>query len=211
MTAKTTRSYLLFFVVSLFLYGAAKLIIFNFFMPYYNVDQKHLVTDFHYFNFFGQLPVFALGLITYSAYKSTLLKKYIVPTCIIFVAIVAMILILPVPTIVVKILYNHVSFGIGFSLFALLLSCYPIRLIVNRLVIELGKLSFSMYLIHFAVLELFAMLGIFYEQGDSDSITHYLCVVILTAVLSYVFYNFIEKPGVLIGRRLIDRLEYRLI
>jgi hypothetical protein len=36
---------------------------------------------------------------------------------------------------------------------------------------------------------------------------HYLCIVSTTALVSYITYLFIERPGIIFGKRLIARIE----
>jgi peptidoglycan/LPS O-acetylase OafA/YrhL len=176
-------------------------------LSHYPPDQQYLVSAFSFSNFFGQLPVFATGLLAYFAFKNPrTLKRLVGFGSLIFIVIIVLLLLLPVPT---KIISNHIVVGFGFAWFALSLACYPTRALVNRAIIQLGKISFSIYLTHFAVLEAFSKLGIsaIFKKGDGSSILHYLCVVAVTAPLSYLFYATIERQGILIGKRLIDRLE----
>jgi peptidoglycan/LPS O-acetylase OafA/YrhL len=92
-----------------------------------------------------------------------------------------------------------------------MLTRFPVRVLVNQPIIQLGKISFSMYLFHFAVIELYERLGIVarFPKGDGSSILFYLCVVATTAPLSYLTYIWIERRGVACGNRLITNLEQR--
>jgi peptidoglycan/LPS O-acetylase OafA/YrhL len=204
---KTTRSLVLFFVFSLALYATSKMAFSYLLLSHYPPGQQYLVSEFSYLNFFGQLPVFAIGLLAYSAFKNpSTIKRIVGFGSLIFIAIIISMLLLHLPA---KVIGNHIVIGFGFALFALFLSCYPTRVLVNRVIAQLGKISFSMYLIHFAVLEAFSKLGIsaIFQKGDASSILHYLCVVTVTAPLSYLFYTTVERQGILVGKRLIDRLE----
>ncbi|MNJ60197.1 Acyltransferase family protein [compost metagenome] len=104
---------------------------------------------------------------------------------------------------------SHVVAGAIFAIFSVFLARKPIALLVNPLTVLLGKLSFSMYLVHIAILKLLsgtkipAAMG----EGDVNSVLFFLFVLAVTAVVSWVTYNTIEKPGVAMGRRLIERLE----
>lgn len=66
-----------------------------------------------------------------------------------------------------------------------------------------------MYLIHFAVLSLFNKLGVvsLLGNGNKESVAYFLLVLLVSAGVSLMTYNFIERPGVSLGRRLIERLE----
>lgn len=205
----TTRSLVIFFVFSLAIYATSDMALPYLLLSHYPPDQQHLVSEFSFLNFFGQLPVFAIGLLAYSALKNPgTLRRLVRFGSLIFIAIIFVSLLLPSPT---KIIGNHIVDGFGFALFALWLACYPTRALVNGAITQLGKISFSMYLTHFAVLEAFSKLGIsaIFQTGDASSILYYLCVVAATAPLSYLFYITVERRGILIGKRLIDELEQR--
>ena len=204
---RTTRSLVIFLVFSLALYTTSKTAFSYLLLSHYPPDQQYLVSEFVYWNFIGQLPVFAIGLLAYSAYKNpSTLKRLVGFGSLIFIAVIVLSLLLPSPT---KFIGNHIVDGFGFALFALCLACYPTRALVNGAIIQLGKISFSMYLTHFAVLEAFSEVGIsaIFQKGDASSILYFLCVVAVTAPLSYLFYTTIERQGILVGKRLIDRLE----
>jgi peptidoglycan/LPS O-acetylase OafA/YrhL len=205
----TARSLVIFIVFSLVLYAISNIVFPYLLLSHYPPDQQHLVSEFCLYNFLGQLPVFATGLLAYFAFKnSSMLKRVVGFGNLIFTVIIVLWLMLSLPA---KVIANHIVVGFGFALFALSLACYPTRALVNKVVIQLGKISFSMYLTHFAVLDAFSKLGIsaIFKKGDASSILHYLCVVAVTAPLSYLFYTTIERHGILIGKQLIDRFEKR--
>jgi peptidoglycan/LPS O-acetylase OafA/YrhL len=204
---RTTRSLVIFLVFSLLLYAASKMVCSYLLSSHYPPEQQYLVSSFSSLNFFGQLPVFAIGILAYSAFKNPgNLKRVASFGSWIFIAIVVLASLSPFPA---RIIGNQIVVGFGFALFAIWLACYPTRILVNWGIMQFGKISFSMYLTHFAVLEAFSKLGIsaYFAKDDASSILHYLCVVAVTAPLSYLFYRTIERQGILIGIRLIDRLE----
>ena len=96
-----------------------------------------------------------------------------------------------------------------FAVFALALGRFPTRVLVNPLLIWIGKLSFSMYLTHFAVLAGFRAIGVSaqFRIGDGSALLHYLLVVAATAGVSAISYRVVERPGIDFGRRLILRWE----
>jgi peptidoglycan/LPS O-acetylase OafA/YrhL len=66
-----------------------------------------------------------------------------------------------------------------------------------------------MYLTHFAILTYFHRLGFsdIFPKSNLASLLHFLSVVIATAFAAFFFWKFVEKPGVALGRRLIEKLE----
>lgn len=196
------------------------------YLPMYPPDQAYIVHNFTFLNFFGQFPVFAVGMLAYWAFRSTqgwnqgpnpslttsrrpqMLKTAVTVAAALFVAWL-LIWIWLTGANAGQVLSMHVVMGVAFALLALGLAVNPARLLVNPLTRWIGKLSFSMYLTHFAVLDAFAALGISgrFGRGDIPAGLHYLCVVTVAAAVSWVCYRWIERPGIDAGRRLIDRLE----
>ena len=66
-----------------------------------------------------------------------------------------------------------------------------------------------MYLTHFAVLTYFSKLGFsgIFPKSNLASLLHFLCIVLVTAIASVLFYKYIEKPGIALGKRLIEKME----
>jgi len=209
MHFNSVRSLILFFLISLGLYALSKPIIWWLFEAHYSSVQQNLVSDFYYMNFFGQLPVFAIGLLTYAAFHNVKnMRRFIffgVPVLIGFILVVKLLHIAWLAVI----FPNYIIMAFCFAFFALALSYYQSAILVNKVVIFLGKVSFSLYLTHYAVLMLFAKLGskTVFKTGDVSSIMHFLCVVLVASSVSYLFYITIERQGIVMGKRLIDRLE----
>jgi peptidoglycan/LPS O-acetylase OafA/YrhL len=205
----TSKSRVIFLFLSLVLYVISKFSIPYLLLPYYPINQQHLVYEFSRMNIFGQLPIFALGLLTHSAIKEQKKLKQLISygTLVLFVFL-AFSLYLPIP-LRTKVLQNHIIFGFGLTLFTLIVSYFSNTFLVNKLITQLGKVSFSMYLIHFAVIEAFIKLGITssFLKGDFSSVIHYICVLVVTFPISYIFYITIERQSILVGKRLINKYE----
>jgi peptidoglycan/LPS O-acetylase OafA/YrhL len=83
------------------------------------------------------------------------------------------------------------------------------KLFINPIFRYTGKISFSMYLIHFSVLTWLTRLGFIDYVNNSiiNYIIRYVLVVCLTTVLSFFSYNLIEKRFQTIGKFIIKKLE----
>ncbi len=203
----TRRSLVGFLLFALALCAAMRLAFKYIFAPHFPPDQQYLVSSFTFLNFFGQLPIFAVGLLLASLFKSpVMLKRTIVYGGSILIAIVVLNLALRLP---LGNIDNYIVISFGLAVFAGFLACYPSSILVNGAIVHIGKISFSMYLTHFAVLEAFSKFGVasIFRPGNGSSVLFYLCAVAVTAPLSYFFFNAIEKPGIQLGRRVIDYLE----
>jgi peptidoglycan/LPS O-acetylase OafA/YrhL len=179
------------------------------FEPHFPADQQYLVSSFTFFNFFAQLPIFSAGLIIASLLKSpAALKRLVVyggSAMALAVVISRALHLLPYSV------DNYVFIGMGLAIFTAFLALNPNRWLVNEAIVRIGKISFSMYLTQFAVIEFFSRSGLTagFPAGDLSCGMYYLIVVAATASVSYVFYRAIETPGIHLGKRLIDYLERR--
>lgn len=108
---------------------------------------------------------------------------------------------------------NHL-FGVGFSIFALSLACWENPVFVNRVICFIGKISFSIYIVHMALmrwLEKGSLPFPAYPTADPDLryFVHFGCLLLASVAISTFTYYFIEKKGIALGSRLIARLEQR--
>jgi peptidoglycan/LPS O-acetylase OafA/YrhL len=207
----STRSYVVFITACFAAYAVSAVAFEHLWSAAYPADQHYLVSAFIYLNFFSQLPVFALGILAYRALDDRLgVHRWVIGGALGLLAIILLSQFLPEST-RTTLVPSHVTMGCVFALLALTLARFPWRPLVNPVVIQLGKISFSMYLLHFAVIELCSRLGLvgFFPTGDVSSILFYLCVVATTASLSCLTYRWIERRGVAFGNRLIASLEPR--
>jgi peptidoglycan/LPS O-acetylase OafA/YrhL len=101
------------------------------------------------------------------------------------------------------------------ALLCLLLSAAPARLLVNRVTVALGRVSYSMYLVHFALLApAFAAAGRLVGRSgtasdDGGFLALYFGLVLIGAFLAAsVTFRLVEQPGMELGRHMIRR--YRL-
>jgi peptidoglycan/LPS O-acetylase OafA/YrhL len=83
---------------------------------------------------------------------------------------------------------------------------------IPKLLIEVGKVSFSMYIIHFFILDVFHF--IFYKFINSfelipeiQLILIYPTILVLTFLISKLMYEHIEKRGIEAGNNLIVKLK----
>jgi len=104
--------------------------------------------------------------------------------------------------------------SIGFVLLVLVASTSPSGYLVNRYIAAVGKVSFSAYLVHFAVIDAFSTAewaAGFRDQRNYAAILAYgvgwIGVAAVTVGLSAISHHLVEKPGIAIGKKLIDMLR----
>ena len=96
-----------------------------------------------------------------------------------------------------------------YGAFFLGLAISPITLIVNRVTKFLGKISYSLYLNHPTIVYLLIPVYRIIYEWPIPTTFKYLCAVSMTLsiliVASYLTYRFIEKPGIHLGKRFIQK------
>lgn len=184
-------------------------VVYALYLHTYPPDQSYLVDTLAVLGFPSQFPVFVMGMLVFWCYRRPDYWKTAVTIGVILAAAWIATRLPFTLTSVTETLAMHLPIGALLALFALVITRYPLPLVVNPLVTWMGTLSFSMYLTHFAVIDAFKAIGLSqrFGSGNVPAILHYALVVAATAGVSALCYRLIERPGIEAGRRLIDRLE----
>lgn len=159
--------------------------------------------NFLYWFFPNQLPIFAIGIFAFFATRGNYHLKNSTVLCIAATALCYCYLNLSV----------HFIFSMAFCLLLIVLSRQTIKLLVNKFTASVGKISFSLYLTHFAVLywlQGFHKTDLVFVSGSGSAIVNFslrFCVVfVLSTVLSFITYHLVEVPFQKLGKRLIAKL-----
>lgn len=204
----SVRASLIAIFVSLVFSKIATIAISHLISPYYPDSQEYLVYTFFFLWIFYQLPVFFTGILLYhliiknptaDAWTSFFLMASSLFLFVAFLNISTFEDLLP----------RHFMYSIAFLTFALSLNYFPNRLFVNQLTIWIGKLSFSIYLVHFMVFN--TLKTIFYKgfvfDGNLGLLLAFLLVLTLSISISYVTYRLIEIPGINFGKQIIKKIQ----
>ncbi len=194
-----------FFLISLLIDFVLQIIL----LRYPLIGFERLWREYLFFYFPNQLPVFALGIMFYFIVAekeslTTLSGKQLL--------VFGMILILHLLDIGNRfIIPDHILYGIGFLVIGIALSKYQWKLAVNPIINYIGKVSFSMYLVHFAVLHWLAEFNLIdhFSNGMVNYAITYSLAVAITVLISSITYNLIEIPFQKIGKKIIDRAELK--
>ena len=204
------------FAVSMLLYYVNLLLVPRMFS--YPESQQYLVDSFAFLNFFGQLPVFAIGIFGYFVLREKYSRERIATFGgSVFLVLLALFLYplydFPSSFFAEQLLkpIHHIVAGALFCVFVIMLAYWPTGLLVNKVTIWLGKLSFSMYLLHFAVLKIFQKIGFIgaLPKTNLGSILYFAGAVGVTFAVSFFTYQFVERPGIRLGAWLIQFLQLR--
>ena len=170
---------------------------------------RHLMRVFVYGWFPAQLPVFACGILVYQLVR--LLKKHPLSrpagALLIILSVVWLLEIVDID----KHFWitEHVFFALGFVPLILGLETYPAGLLVNRATRFLGRVSYSTYLLHFAVMRqvmvILARLPL--PLGLQGSLAAFLLLfaatLLVTVPLAWLAYRVVERPCIEAGTKLI--------
>ena len=99
--------------------------------------------------------------------------------------------------------YLGLTLGLAFA---------PCRVLVNRVTVFLGKISYSLYLNHPTILYLLSPVYVVIGSFSSGLMMFGLCFLVSMLSLvgvSVLTYRFIEVPGMAQGQRWIDQMKAR--
>jgi peptidoglycan/LPS O-acetylase OafA/YrhL len=181
--------------------------------PAYPPSYAYLAENFRFFWIFSQLPVFALGILLYYLLRDRREKPdrrlgwlSLVAALGVFSSVFWQMRPLSPPPLPAVVLV-----GVSCLLFGFALHQTRSPLLVNAPAVFLGKISYSLYFVHFAV---FQYLFLHWPAGLPVSgwwATPLAWVLVLATAgaISFATYRWIELPGIALGRRLVAKIEAR--
>jgi peptidoglycan/LPS O-acetylase OafA/YrhL len=161
------------------------------------------------FQFFpSQLPVFLIGILVFLFMKQEFVSKYKKFISFFFIGLILLFILQIISPI--KLIAGHYIFGIIFGLLTYLLSKNPLKLLVNPITIFIGKISFSLYLCHVAVMHWLIYFGLNnYLPTDPylNFIFRFLVLLCFSSLVATLLFFTVEKGGIALGKRVINRHE----
>lgn len=163
------------------------------------ISDPRLWSEYLFFYFPNQLPIFSLGIIAYFI----IIKKdfHISPSTHLLVWLLSIGqaiwgLFIPV----------HVFFGLSFLALIWVLSRKEFSIIVNGFTCFIGKVSYSMYFSHFAVIHWLDEYGVLQETDYATIAQRVMLTFSLSLFSAWVLYNLIEKPFQTLGKKVMVKL-----
>ena len=199
---KNLNQAFIFFIFSIFLNLILKL----FFMKFHLISDDRLWSEYLFLYFPSQLPVFCLGILLYFIIiENESIRNISGKSILLFSGLI----IAQLGTGIQLFFPNHILFSIVFLLLAFAISSFRFILIVNPIVNYIGKISFSMYLVHIAVLHWLTQLNFidYLDNGILNYIARFSIVAVLTILFASILYTKIEVPFQEFGKRIIGRIE----
>jgi peptidoglycan/LPS O-acetylase OafA/YrhL len=208
---KNINQAVIFFIFTLFIRAFSNLILNKFF----HFSESQIGVDFVSSYLPSQLPVFALGIIGYfKIYKNERVKLTGNQIFFIVILFITQLLsevdfIIPITSSFIVVYPKYLLFAFCFLLILISLSKTKNNLIVNMFTLFLGKISFSMYIVHFAVLRWLNYFGL--VDCSSNPIVNYIfrfsIILFTTVVISNIIYLYVEKSFDKLGRYIIGKIE----
>ncbi|MEO7214132.1 acyltransferase [Mucilaginibacter sp.] len=158
-----------------------------------------------YENIISQLPVFLMGVCLFHLKQTPLNTedgaKLIRCCCYIAAFIIIQLL-------GGNLFKSHYLFAIAFAIIAYGLSELPLKLLVNKATVWIGRISYSLYLIHLLVANLLVKyhFNVYSPNPVGDVAARFCVILAISTPLAYITYKIIEIPFQEMGKRLISRL-----
>ncbi|WP_462268224.1 acyltransferase family protein [Mucilaginibacter sp.] len=156
----------------------------------------------------SQLPVFLIGICLYYITEQT--KDYQAATRFYatYVFLAGLIILHLLGGNIFKL---HYLFALAFAFLSFGLAHYPAAILVNNFTAFIGKLSYSIYLVHLIVLNiLFKYNFMHYNINASAGVfIRFVSVFCISTCISILTYNFVEIPFQRLGKRIINKTELK--
>jgi peptidoglycan/LPS O-acetylase OafA/YrhL len=110
------------------------------------------------------------------------------------------------------VLAYHLQFGAVAGLLCILLERSAPRVLVNQPIARLGRISFSLYVLHFALFApVFALAGVLAPgwSGPALLALYYPLLLAAATAAAALTHAAIERPGMRLGRMIVTRLHQR--
>lgn len=179
-------------------------------------EAGNLRENYLFYWFPNQLPVFCLGFVLFFLLKDKLNgashQEHHVKSYVLILFAMMTLLVLGITGKGGSPYFpKHFLFGIGFVILAYGIGTTEKHFLVNKVMTFIGQISFSMYLIHFFVLDtIFLFFGDWLVKALPNSIVLvilFMSTLLIAIVLSYLLYRFIEQPGVKLGRKISAKMK----
>jgi Predicted acyltransferases len=181
----------------------------------YRMPPSDLYLDRAYISFWlpSQLPVFLIGAICFFLVGRKSMKAADSARDGTVLLVLAVYLLITFPLFGdTPYVPEEVLFSVAFLCLTYALSLRPSKLFVNPVTIFLGRISYSLYLVHFLVLLiirgwLHAIVDNF--RGSQRFPLAFIVITALACVVAEITYRLVELPGQQIGKRIIRTRESR--
>lgn len=188
-----------FTILTLFLHCTVGVIVF-WSLPFLLNEETYFFYINHYI--LGSLPVFGMGFILFYILSSPF---YFIQLVLLFFGILFGSFLLWT----LKLDYIYLLLSLSFIVLAYALDQDSFNFLNHSILRHIGKISFSLYLVHFGVLRLMQSFG--FADLSLNSLVSYsirfLILLLLAVPISTLFYNIVEIPFQQLGQRVVNSLD----
>ena len=175
------------------------------------------LNGFRYYTITNNLPSFMLGILLYHLWNNKesimemfKLKAKVFSMILLLLCCIMFIIGLTVTDFYLSLIASPLIMGFAFLFFSLSLSLYK-TVIVNKPICYIGKISFSLYIMHFifawyVVPKIMKTLSL-NINGNILFIISVLLTLGLAVLVSSITYKYIEERGMKVGKDLIKRIN----
>ena len=190
----------------------------NVFFAYVPLVENRLVwTNFLAYYFPNQLPLFAMGMVLYFMIEEpnqrSILSVYGFGGFLMVLGVLCWVLLSGFLGVAKPV---HLLFGFVFVGFAYYLSQCETHFLFNKILIHIGKVSFSLYICHFAVIYWLHELGLENFVGNESSwrsaanlLIRFAVVLPVSVGIATVLYYYFEIPAQKLGNRFITKMNFK--
>lgn len=205
----TLKRAFVFVLVSLFLGMIISDWAYQHYLPLVPERFAYIIKNFAYIYMpSAQLCVFALGFVLYFSINNKRLGQ-LIDTAGRYMVIAGGVLILILVYWKPAFLPEFFIFACVFMLLVIGFSATENRFLVNSMINRIGRMSYSLYLVHFGVIFLlksFLSDLLIVENKNLSLVIAFVLVTAASLLLSMLSYQLIEKPGMALGKRLIRNI-----
>ncbi len=180
-------------------------------IPYF-IEDAQLSSAFQQWFFVRYLPVFAMGIVCYKFWELRHQIKLSEKNLESFGALLCLssfLLLLTQPSGITSILGDVIyTQGFAFMMLVFGVSTASMQTLKNKILIWLGKLSYSIYLIHPIVIWQFQDVSLLIYDRFPNSVAFTisnLAIILIVLVISYLTEKFVESPFINLGKKIAKK------
>ncbi len=103
--------------------------------------------------------------------------------------------------------FLYIHFAILFSVIILYTSTKTVKWLNNKVLVFLGKISFSLYLVHDIAIVSILNTKIITPQNQQSNMVMYIVILLLSVLLGWIFYKLIEEPFLNLKNKLDKKFQ----
>lgn len=167
------------------------------------VAREHAAGFAEHLSFAGQFPVFCIGILIFFVWLEAGRPQASWGVGLILLGLITTLMASRLDS--VFIFHNITNYGVGLGLIVLGVVICPIVLLDNPVIRHIGKVSYSIYLLHFLVIlvigKLLDRLGASRDAGDAAYLMGAAVLLALATGVATLTYKFVEEPFMRLSRR----------